>query len=158
MSTDDRIRQHAERFEQEAPESLPERLQWWSTRLGIDRVRLLRLMGMTHSEALRRRTNSLVEIVAEREEGAEQADDMLGRLLAFFEYDLDAFCLALHHPIGPEHREASRVKRRPGEVFSLPYYPRPEQQAGLLLNEIITGGPRAMPALLAYLSRSESRS
>ena len=38
-----------------------------------------------------------------------------------------------------------------GAVVPLPYIPRPEARTGILLNEIVAGGPSALPALMAYL-------
>src|SRR5690348_12585777 len=43
--------QWAADFEREYPEELPDRLRWFTERLGIPPYRLLRLMGLSRAEA-----------------------------------------------------------------------------------------------------------
>jgi hypothetical protein len=80
-------------------------------------------------------------------------DEMLGQLLASFDYDLQAFRTALHQPGGPETEEQRQGQRRPGAAGPLPYTPGPQARRGILLNQIVAGGPFAPRALLAYLSQ-----
>ena len=83
-------------------------------------------------------------------------DEMLGQLLASFDYDLTAFRTALHSPVGPAPKEKRKVTRRPGFVVPLPYAPRPQERSRILLNEIVAGGPSSLPALLAYLREARA--
>ena len=83
-------------------------------------------------------------------------DEMLGQLLASFGYDLPAFREALHSPMGLAPKEKRRVTRQPGVIVPLPYTPRPQERNGILLNEIVAGGPSALPALLAYLHEART--
>ena len=47
MATRDQVLQMAAEFERDYPESLSDRLEWWAHVLGIDRVRLFRLLGLS---------------------------------------------------------------------------------------------------------------
>ena len=56
MPTHEKARELADAFEAAYPEELPKRLQWWCRVLGIDRVRFLRMMGMSVIEAKEKKT------------------------------------------------------------------------------------------------------
>jgi hypothetical protein len=152
MPTQDQVRRLAADFEREYPESLTDRLKWWAHVLGIDRIRLFQLLGLSGPEAARTPLTALPRVVDAQEDRAEMVDEMLGQLLASFDYDLHALRTALHRPVGPGSEEKRRVKRQPGIVVPLPYTPGPQARSGILLNEIVAGGPSAPRALLAYLS------
>ncbi|MGA7501453.1 MAG: hypothetical protein WBX00_32365 [Isosphaeraceae bacterium] len=156
MPTQDQVRQMVAEFEHEYPESLSDRLKWWARVLGIDRIRLFRLLGLSGAEAARTPLAALPQVVASHEDLAEMVDEMLGQLLASFDYDLPAFRTAAHRPVGPASTERRRVTRRPGVVVPLPYTPRPQARSGILLNEIVAGGPSALPALLAYIREART--
>jgi hypothetical protein len=47
MPTHKKAQELADAFETAYPDELPERLKWWCRVLGIDRVRFLRMMGMS---------------------------------------------------------------------------------------------------------------
>ncbi len=147
MPTQEQLRQHVAEFERQYPESLSDRLVWWARVLGIDRIRLFRLLGLSGSEAARTPLAALPQVVDSHEDRAEVVDDMLGQLLASFDYDLQALCSALHRPVEPATREKPRIRRPPGVVFPLPYTPGPQARRGILLNEIVAGGPFALRAL-----------
>jgi hypothetical protein len=151
MPTLKQVQRQVAEFEREYPESLIDRLKWWVSVLGIDRIRLFRLMGLSGFEAARTPLTALPDVVNSHEDRAEIVDEMLVRLLASFDYDLAALHAALHSPIGPSSEKRRRGARRPGVVVPLPYIPRPEARTGILLNEIVAGGPSALPALMAYL-------
>lgn len=156
MPTQEQVRRRVAEFEHQYPEALPDRLRWWARVLRIDRGRLLRLLGLSAPEATRIPWADLSRVVEVREDRAELVDEMLGQLLASFDYDLTALREALHRPAGPAAREEGRGERRPDVVGPLPYIPRPQARRGLLLNEIVAGGPSALPALLAYLSEARA--
>ena len=152
MPTQEQVRRRVAEFEHQYPEALPDRLRWWARALGIDHARLFRLLGLSAPEATRTSWADLPRTVGERGDRAELVDEMLGQLLASFDYDLEALREALHRPVGPTSRAEERIDRRPDVVVPLPYSPRSQARRGILLNEIVAGGPSALPALLAYLS------
>ncbi len=146
-----KFRQMVAEFERKYPESLSDRIKWWVHVLGIDRIRIFRLLGLSGPEAARTPLGSLPQVVVSHEDRAEMLDEMFGQLLASFDYDLAAFRTALHSTVSSDLKEMRQVPRRPDVVAPLPYSPRPEARGGMLLNEIVAGGPSALPALLAYL-------
>jgi hypothetical protein len=152
MPTQEQLRRRTEDIEREYPESLSDRLQWWVHVLGIDRIRLFRLLGLSGSEATRTPLTALPRVVDAQVDRAEMVDDMLGQLLASFDYDLPAFRTALHQPVDTASEEKHPGQRRTGEEVPLPYTPGPQVRRGILLNQIVAGGPFASRALLAYLS------
>lgn len=154
MPTLEQVRRLVADFERKYPESLIDRLKWWVSVLGIDRIRLFRVLGLSGPEAARTPLTALPQVVHSHEERAEMVDEMLGQLLASFDYDLAAFRAALRRPTGPVAAEKRRGTRRPGVIVPLPYIPRPEARSGILLNEIVAGGPSAVPALLAYFQEA----
>ena len=153
MPTQEQVQRLVAEFESQYPETLADRLKWWAHAVGIDRIRLLRLLGVSGGEAARTPQSALARIVEANKDRAEMVDEMLGQLLASFDYDLPAFRQALHAPLEPAAEEKQRVKRRPGPVVALPYAPR--ARGAILLNEIVAGGPSALPALLAYLNEAK---
>jgi hypothetical protein len=152
MPTQEQLRQRTEEIERDYPESLSDRLQWWVHVLGIDGIRLFRLLGLSGSEAARTPLTALPRVVDAQEDRAEMVDEMLGQLLASFDYDLPALRTALHPPVEPAPEEKHEGKRQPGVDTPLPYTPGPRVRRGILLNLIVAGGPFALRSLLAYLS------
>jgi hypothetical protein len=152
MPTQEELRQRTADLERDSPESLADRIPWWAHVLGLDRIRLFRLLGLSGSEAVRTPLTALPRVVDAHEERAEMVDDMLGHLLASFDYDLQALRAALHQPAGPATEEKGQGQRRPGAAVPLPYTPGPQARRGILLNQIVAGGPLAPRALLTYLS------
>lgn len=159
MPTQEHLRQVVAEFERQYPESLIDRLKWWVHVLGIDRIRLFRLLGLSGPEAARTPLKALPQVVESHEDRAEMVDDMLGQLLASFDYELAALRAALHSRAGLTPKEESRIARRPSGIVPLPYTPGPRARSGLLLNQIFAGGPSALRALLAYIGegRAEGR-
>ena len=117
MPTQDQVRQMVAEFEREYPESLSDRLKWWARVLGIDRIRLFRLLGLSRAEAARTPLTALPQVVASHEDRAEMVDEMLGQLLASFDYDLPAFRTAAHRPVGPASTEKRRARAGPVSSF-----------------------------------------
>jgi hypothetical protein len=152
MPTQEQLRQRTADLVRDSLEALADRIRWWAHVLGLDRIRLLRLLGLSGSEAARTPLTALPRVVDAHEERAEIVDDMLGHLLASFDYDLQALRAALHQPPGPATEEQGQGQRRPGAAVPLPYTPGPQARRGILLNQIFAGGPFALRALQAYLS------
>jgi hypothetical protein len=152
MPTQEELRQRTADLERESPESLADRIPWWARVLGLDRIRLLRLLGLSGAEAARTPLTALPQVVGAHEDRAEIVDELLSQLLASFDYDLQALRAALHPPAGPATEEQGQGQRRPGAAVPLPYTPGPQALRGFLLNQIAAGGPLASRALLAYLS------
>ena len=152
MPTQEQLRQRTAELERDSPEALADRIPWWARVLGLDRIRLLRLLGLSGAEAARTPMTALPRVVDAHEDRAEMVDAMLGLLLASYDYDLQALRAALHPPAGPATEETGQGQRRPGAAVPLPYTPGPQARRGILLNQIFAGGPFALRALQAYLS------
>lgn len=152
MPTEEELWRQVRAFEREYPDSLPERLTWWRSKLGFDLVRLLRLLGLTTAAARRTSESDLERIVSQREERAEQIDDMLRHILASYDYNVPWMSEAFHRAAESGVEAASLETRRRNEAVRLPYRVGPKQRMGLLLNEVVGGGPNAYSALQAYLT------
>src|SRR5207248_8689382 len=92
--------------------SLGRRIPWSARVLVLDRIRLLRLLGLSGAEAARTPLTALPRVVDAHEDRAEMVDEMLGLLLASFDYDLQALRTALHQPEGSATEEKGQGKRR----------------------------------------------
>jgi hypothetical protein len=144
----------AEKFEAVYPPDLPARLHWWSKALGIDPVRLLRLLGMSAEQAAQHKSEDLKEILNNPawQENAWRVEGILHRLLALFHYDWQALAERLHATAArPETEEPSRVTRRPGQGERLEYASQGDP-SDLLLKRLTQGGRQALSALWAYLA------
>jgi hypothetical protein len=111
MPTEREVHRLARAFERVYPETLPERLQWWSDVLGIDRVRFLRVLGMTQEEANASRAVPWSEILKTREDQGWWVDGALGELLALFSYDWKAFASWFHQNEAQARRAGGRNLR-----------------------------------------------
>lgn len=146
----------ARKLEAEYPDDLAGRLQWWSKRLGIDRVRLLRMIGASEEQAKARKSERLEKVLKDpaREADALMIEGGLHRLLALFPYDWQALAEQLHQSATEQRgTEIERVARRKGEVKRLPYRPNGDASE-LLLNRMAEGGPQLLSSLFAYLAES----
>jgi hypothetical protein len=121
MPTLKQLQRQVAEFETKYPEPLVDRLKWWVSVLGIDRIRLFRLLGLSGVEAARTPLTALPDVVNSHEDWAEIVDEMLVRLLASFDYDLAAFRAALHSPIGPSSEKRHRSTHRLGAVVPPPF-------------------------------------
>jgi len=63
MSIYHKIDELAKKFDAAYPDELSARLAWWCAALGIDRSRLLRLIGMSGRQATQRKSVDLKEIL-----------------------------------------------------------------------------------------------
>lgn len=157
MPSQTKARQLATKFEKAYPNSLSERLEWWCHVLGINRSRLLQMMGMPVDEAKRVKGASWSDILEKKEweENAWWVEGKLHELLALFDYDWEALADRLHHPRETQRQEPSRVTRQKDDIASLQYEPS-NDGTEILLNQIAKGGPESFPALISYLARERS--
>jgi hypothetical protein len=116
MPTHRKARELADAFEEAYPQELPERLTWWGQVLGIDRVRLLRMLGMSAKEAKDKKTQGW-DTILQNEKWAERAwwvEGKLHEILSLFDYDWQALSAYLHHPLaqadGEEHPHLPRPR------------------------------------------------
>jgi hypothetical protein len=147
----------AKRFDAVYPKELSARLRWWSKTLGIDRARLLRMIGMSARQAEERKGKDLKAILKspEWEAKAQLVEGGLHRLLSLFHYDWHALAERIHGPGVEEGRGPSGVTRRAGEVKRLRHTPNGET-ADLLIDRLAEGGPQSLSALLTYLAASQA--
>jgi hypothetical protein len=153
MSIYKKLGAQATKFEKAYPQDLPARLEWWCTNLGIDRVRLLRMIGLSARQAARRKQDDLKEILKD----PEWADNALGLegnlviLLSLHHYDWHALAeLIREASVKTPADESSRPSRRKGETKRLPSAPNGDPP-DLLLYRIATGGHESLSALTSYL-------
>lgn len=146
----------ARKLEAEYPDDLAGRLQWWSKRLGIDRARLLRMIGVSLQKAKALKNETLETILKDpkRESNALMLEGGLHKLLALFQYDSKALAEQLHRPLTPRATsDQVRVSRRKGEVKRLRYAPNGDASK-LLINRMTENGPQSLSALFGYLAES----
>jgi hypothetical protein len=121
MPTLEEINKWADALERECPEELPERLEWFTRRLGIELGRLLRLMGLSPDQVARLEGGGVTgadwdELVQQHPAQALWVEDAINQLLAAFHYDADALAHRLRRP--PATGE-TRLPRLGGEVVNL---------------------------------------
>lgn len=147
----------AKKFEAAYPGELSARLRWWSRTLGIDRVRLLRMLGLSARQAEGRKGQDLKEILKDSdwEANAQVLEGGLHRLLALFRYDWHALAERVHAPVAEtEQGEPSRVVRGKGEVKRLRETPNGDA-SDLLINRMAEGGAQSLAALVACPAASQ---
>ncbi len=148
----------ANRFESVYPSELPERLRWWRTALGIDRTRLLRLIGLSARQAALARAKELKDVLEDAavRQRAWLLEGSLVRLLSLYRYDWRALAEQLHRPGALPHAdEPSRTARRAAEVAPLRHAPS-GAAPDLLIDRLAEGGPDSLSGLLAYLAESRN--
>jgi hypothetical protein len=156
MPTQAQLRRMVEDFERDYPNSLPERLKWWSRELGIEKVRLFRLLGMSATEAKRTPWAALKRAVSERKDRAEQVDEMLGQILASYDYNLAAMKEALHPHENVKNARPSPMTQLRRDAGRLQERTPLEHRTRILLSAIAGGGPAALSALTTYLLKPEA--
>src|SRR5689334_937917 len=84
-----RIRKQAREFTKLYPKELPARLAFWGEILELDRVRLLRMLGLPPREAAQRKEENLADLLQgpTLRMHAEILDDTLGSILNVHHYD-----------------------------------------------------------------------
>jgi hypothetical protein len=157
MPSHQKARQLATEFENVYPQTLPERLAWWSRVLGIARPRFLRMMGMSAEEASRQKDKNW-EVILEKKEWEENGwwvEGKLHELLALFDYDWRALAERLHQAGPANGEEFNRVPRPKEDMARQPYLPSGDGTE-VLLDQLTRAGPESFAALLAYLSGEPS--
>jgi hypothetical protein len=61
-----KIARNIRELEKTYPEGLAARLEWWGEALGMDRVRLLGMIGLSRRQAARRKDDDLIDWTASR--------------------------------------------------------------------------------------------
>jgi hypothetical protein len=138
-------------FEREYPEELPDRLRWFTDRLGIQPYHLLRLMGLPRAEA-----EQLAKGPVERaavidrygEESAWWVENKVGYLVTREHDNWHAVREQLRQPSPPGFRVP-----RPGGWEILPQDLPPEERETVLLTMIADRNSGSFLPLLAYLSQ-----
>lgn len=154
MPSHEKAHELATEFEKAYPTTLAKRLEWWRQVLGINRPRLLRMMGMSADEA-RRQSDAGWDDVFKKKEWEENAwwvEGKLHDLLALFDYDWNALSNRLHHGANTSREEKTNEKRMKGDITKLQYIPS-NDGTETLLNQLAKGGPGSFSALITYLSR-----
>jgi hypothetical protein len=134
----------AERFDEEYPEELEDRLAWLERRLRVSRGRILRLMGVADADG-----QSWQEIAHAHEAQAERAEHLLTHYLSYFDYDAEK--------AGEFVRDFGR-KVDQGDVRITDYVPglaaaaTPEAEDEALLCSLRDEGPSLLPALARLLA------
>jgi hypothetical protein len=156
MSIYKKLEAQARKFEKSYPQDLPDRLEWWCNNLGVDRVRLLRVIGLSARQAERRKHDDLKETL----KNPEWADNALGLegklhwLLSLYNYDWHALAESIRRStvetqteefVGAGHRRRES-KRLPSTANGA--------QADRLIKRLSEGGRESVPALVAYLIES----
>jgi hypothetical protein len=139
-----------DRFDVEYPEDLPDRLAWLESRLQVPRSRIVRLMGLSETEAAALGQRSWEELAHAHEAGAERAEHFLTHYLSFFDYDAEK--------AGDFARELSK-KMEEGTVRLSDHVPgllsarTPGEQEAILLGSLQEDeGPNFLPALARILA------
>jgi len=156
MPSYQRSRKLAAQFDKVYPQSLVERIEWWSKQLEIDQVRFLRMFGMSKEDALKNRFKTWHEIlsVSPWEENAWRVEGMLHRLLSHFDYDLPALVLRLHREANRTASESEQARHEGLGIVESPSVLNGDdngENREVLLNDLARGGPQAMSSLVEYL-------
>jgi len=120
--------------------TLADRMKWWGHVLGIDNQRLLMLMGAPATK-----TVNWTEIARQWPDKCAWLDDILGQLVAMFDYDWRAFSSYLHDRSQPEKNAKPEAEKR---------LRGPSQPDKVLLSTLAEGGPLALQAVLRFLAGS----
>jgi hypothetical protein len=157
MPSHEKAYELATEFENAYPQTLAERLEWWRHALGIDRPRLLRMIGMSAAEARRQQGASWDDLFKKKEweESAWWVEGKLHELLALFDYDWKALSDRLHHGADSSREEQTKVNRKKGDIPKLRYNPS-NDGTETLLNQLAKGGPDSFSALIKYLGSERS--
>jgi hypothetical protein len=153
MPTLEQTRAWAADFERVYPESLPDRLRWFVSELGISQNHVLRLMGVPREQVEQLAEGSVDWdwVVKQFGEGpAWWAESTIRQALVFYQYDWRAFKERLSRPVDKEF-EVTEPGGRSSPLGSLPADRREE----VLLVLVAQGGPQSTSALIAYLSQQD---
>jgi hypothetical protein len=156
MTISQKTKRKARRSEKPYPEGLVARLEWWWEALGFDRVRFLRMIGLSRRQAERRKDDDLKTIV----ESPEWADNALGlegllvRLVTFHRNDPRVMMNGIREAAAqleetPQATGVKKTSRRPDAR-------RNGKPSDVWAERIHEGGPDALGALTSYLITSQA--
>jgi hypothetical protein len=157
MTAYQRVARNAREFRKSYPEGLAARLEWWGEVLGIDRVRLLRMIGLSRREAARRKDDDLNEIV----ESPEWADNALGlegllaELLTLYQHDWRDLGEKIRKAATTRRAETSHATGANGAV-NLSHAGRNGKTSDVWADRIHEGGDQALTSLITYLIESQA--
>jgi hypothetical protein len=157
MSIDRKIARNARESEKPYPEGLAARLEWWRAALGIDRVRFLRMIGMSARQAARRKDDDWNEIIASREwaDNALGLEGLLVHLVSFFHDDPRVLAEWVRDSVAARREETSHA---PGAKSAIKRPPvrRNGKASDVWADRIHEGGPQAFSSLISYLIESQA--
>ena len=157
MTIYQKISRNARQFAKSYPEELSAQLEWWSQALGIDRVRLLRMIGLSAQQAAQRKDDDLKEIV----ESPEWADNALGlegllvHLLSFYHHDPRMLAERILESAAARREEDSHGAGAKGAI-QRPRARRNGRASDIWAERIHEGGDQAFTSLLHYLIESQA--
>ncbi len=157
MTTSQKNKRKDRRSEKPYPEGLVARLKWWREALGFDRVRFLRMIGLSRRQAKRRKDDDLKEIV----ESPEWADNALGLegllvwLVSFHHDDPREFMKGIRESAALRPEETSHAAAAKNATRR-PRARRNGKTSDDWAERIHEGGPDATGALISYLITSQA--
>jgi hypothetical protein len=157
MSVYQRIARQAREFAKSYPEELPAQLEWWSEALGIDRVRLLRMIGLSAREAARRKDDDLKAIV-ESQEWADNAlglEGLLAVLLTLYQHDWRDLAEKIRKAATTRREETSNASGAKTAV-NRSHARRNGMSSDVWADRIHEGGDQALTSLISYLIESQA--
>jgi hypothetical protein len=152
-----RLARNVREFEKSYPEGLAARLEWWGEALGIDRVRLLRMIGLSRRQAARRKDDDLKAIV-ENPEWADYAlgvEGLLARLITLYKHDWRDLAEKIRESAKAWREEKSRAAGAKGATRR-PRARRNGKTSDFWAERIQEGGPDVLGALTSYLIVSQA--
>ena len=143
MTVYERISRQARTFAKSYPKELPARLEWWGQALGIDRVRLLRMIGLSVREAALRKDDDLKEIVEDPEwaDNALGLEGLLSLLLSLYQYDWHTLAGNIRKAAATRRGEASPAAGEEGAIQRL-HARRNGKMSDVWVGRIHEGGDR----------------
>jgi hypothetical protein len=157
MTAYQRLARNVREFTKSYPEGRAERLAWWGEALGIDRVRLLRMIGLSRREAERRKDDDLKAIV-ESPEWADNAlgvEELLARLLTLYKHDWRDLAEKIRESAKSWREQTSHAAGAKGAPQRL-HARRNGKTSDDWAERIHEGGPDVLGALTSYLIVSQA--
>jgi len=157
MTISQKSARKARQSEKPYPEGLAARLEWWREALGIDRVRFLRMIGLSARQAARRKDDDLKATV----ESPEWADNALGlegllvRLDSLYQDDPQVLMDGIREAAAARREETSHATGAKSAIRR-PYGRRNGKTSDVWAGRIHEGGPDALGALISYLITSQA--
>jgi hypothetical protein len=159
MTVDQKVARKARESENPYPEGLAARLEWWREALGIDRVRFLRMIGLSARQAERGKDDDLKEIV----ESPDWADNALGlegvlvHLVSFFHDDPRVLAEWIRASAAGRPEETCDATGAKGPTpTNRPHARQNGKASDVWADRIHEGGPQAFTSLISYLIESEA--